>query len=308
MRVGSAYHSGVADAALIEAGERAAFHGRPADGVAPLQQYLYSAWSSDPLRARAQWLLGVCLAASGMFGGAAAQLQPLLDLPAGADADHVHYAAMAAGTLSSIHRQVGRFAEARNYDEWAQQVAPNDPFVAFDSALGLSADAVGAMEPQLALDQLTRARALCAETPDWWRERVRLGWVQAEVALLWDRPADAAAALARSVDESEQVGAPRHVAKSLSFLAVAQQALGDPNAIPTLGRAALLAESLGAWPLVWATRGLLAVVLRTSHPEEAERSRRSAEHAVRIIAADLPADLAEQWAARPDVAPLLRGG
>lgn len=84
--------------------------------------------------ARAQWLLGVCLAASGMFGGAAAQLQPLLDLPAGADADHVHYAAMAAGTLSSIHRQVGRFAEARNYDEWAQEVAPNDPFVAFDSA------------------------------------------------------------------------------------------------------------------------------------------------------------------------------
>ncbi len=297
----------MAEAALLESGERAAFHGRPSDGIAPLQQYLYSAWQSDPKRARAQWLLGVCLAAGGMFGGAAAQLQPLLELPANADAARRHYAAMAAGTLSSIHRQVGRFAEARSYDEWAQQVAPDDPFVAFDSALGLSADAVGLGESQVALDELTRARSLCRETSEWWRERVRLGWVQAEVALLLDRPADAAAALARSVAEAEHVGAPRHVAKSLSFLAVAQQALNDPSAMQTLGRAALLAESLGAWPLVWATRGLLAVVLRNSQPDEAERSRRSAEHAVRIIAADLPAELATEFAARPDVAPLLLG-
>lgn len=297
----------MADAGLLEAGERAAFHGRPADGVAPLQQYLYSAWQSDPDRSRAQWLLGVCLAAGGMFGGAAAQLQPLLAVPADADVGRRRIAAAAAGTLASIHRQVGRFVEARNYDEWAGAIAADDPESAFDSALGLAADSVGAGAAQLAVEYVSQATALCREDPDWWRQRVRLGWVQAEVSMLWDRPSDAQVVLLGSVAGAEAVGAPRHVAKSLSFLGVAQQTLGDPAAMTTLGRAALLAESLGAWPLVWSTRGLMAVLLRSANPSEAERCRRSAEHAVRIIAADLPAELAEEWAARPDVAPLLVG-
>ncbi|MDQ1305927.1 MAG: hypothetical protein QG671_1759 [Actinomycetota bacterium] len=297
----------MADLGLLEAGERAAFHGRPADGVAPLQQYLYSAWQTDPERPHAQWLLGVCLAAGGMFGGSAAQLQPLLSVPAEADLTRRRYAAAAAGTLASIHRQVGRFVEARNYDEWAGAIAADDPKSAFDAALGLAADAVGAGAAQLAVEYVNQATGLCRDDPEWWRERVRLGWVQAEVSMLWDRPADARTVLLGSVAEAESVGAPRHVAKSLSFLGVAQQSLGDNAAMMTLGRAALLAESLGAWPLVWATRGLMAVLLRSSNPPEAERCRRSAEHAVRIIAADLPAELAEEWAARADVAPLLVG-
>lgn len=290
----------------MQAGERAAFHGRPLDGVAPLQQYLAASWESTPDRARAQWLLGVCLGAAGQFGSAAKVLQAALELPDGADSAARHYAGQAACALAAVHRQVGRFAEAQAYDEWAGQVSPADVRIQFNSHLGRAADAVGVHDRDVALTLLTEARRLCSEEPDWWRDRVRLGWVQGEVALLWDRPDDAVAALGRSVEESEHVGAPRHVAKSLSFLGVAQQGTGDSNSLMTLGRAALLAESLGAWPLVWATRGLLASWLTASDPKEAEHSRRSAEHAVRLMAADLPPALAAEWLARPDVAPLLR--
>lgn len=295
----------MAEVRLVQAGERAAFHGRPADGIAPLQQFLANGWAPDLERLRAQWLLGVCFGAAGQFGSAAAALRPLLELPANPTADQRHYAGQGACALASIHRQVGRFADAHAFDSWAGQVAPADGEIQFNAVLGRAADAVGAYDRQQALTLLTEARGLCSDAPDWWRERVRLGWVQCEVALLWGRPDDAVAALNRSVAESERVGAPRHVAKSLSFLGVAQQAAGDPNALMTLGRGALLAESLGAWPLVWATRGLLATWLVASDPEQAEHSRRSAGHAVRLMAADLPPELAGTWLQRPDVAPLL---
>lgn len=256
-------------------------------------------------RLRAQWLLGVCLGAAGQFGSAATALRVLLELPPSPSADVRHYAGEAACALASIHRQVGRFADAEAFDSWAGQVAPTDPFVQFTSTLGRTADAVGALDRDRALRLLTEARQLCSDAPEWWRERVRLGWVQSEVALLVGRPDDAVAALTRSVAEAERLGAPRHVAKSLSFLGVSQRAVGDANALTTLGRGALLAESLGAWPLVWATRGLLANWLAGTDPEQAERSRRSAEHAVRIMAADLPPELVGSWLQRPDVAPLL---
>ncbi|MDQ1249265.1 MAG: hypothetical protein QG597_3639 [Actinomycetota bacterium] len=289
----------------MQAGERAAFHGRPADGVSPLQQLLAGGYVEPAERLRAQWLLGVCLGAAGQFGSAAAALRPLLVLPANPTADERHYAGEGACALASIHRQVGRFADAEAFDTWAGQVTPGDPVVQFTSVLGRTADAVGRLDREHAMTLLTEAHKLCADTPDWWRERVRLGWVQSEVALSWGRPDDAIAALTRSVAESERVGAPRHVAKSLSFLGVSQQAAGDPNALTTLGRGALLAESLGAWPLVWATRGLLANWLAATDPQLAEHSRRSAEHAVRLMAADLPPELAGTWLQRPDVAPLL---
>jgi tetratricopeptide (TPR) repeat protein len=295
----------VTEVGLIDAGERAAFHGRPADGIAPLQQVLAGGWVAPAERLRAQWLLGVCLGAAGQFGSAAAALRPLLDLPPSPSAEARHYAGQGACALASIHRQVGRFTDAEAFDVWAGRVAPTDQAIQFNAALGRTADAVGALNRDRALSLLTEAHALCADAPEWWRERVRLGWVQSEVALSWGRPDDAVAALTRSVAESERVGAPRHVAKSLSFLGVSQHAVGDPNALTTLGRGALLAESLGAWPLVWVTRGLLAAWLTASDPQQAERCRRSAEHAVRIMAADLPPELAGTWLQRPDVAPLL---
>jgi hypothetical protein len=296
----------VIDVHALGEGERAAFHGRPADGIAPLAALLAQPTAVDRDQAlRARWLLGVCQGAAGLFGSASATLQPLLTLPAAPSPSDVHYAGEGACVLASIHRQVGRFDEATAFDQWADHIAGSDPVLAFTAAVGLAADAVGAHDRQTAMSHITRASQMCESTPHWWRERIRLGWVQAEVDLCWDRPADAVAAVSRSVAESEQVGAPRHLAKSLSFLAVAQHAVGDPSAPATLGRAALLAESLGTWPLVWATRGLLAVWLQ-ANPVEAERNRQSAQHAISIIAGDLPQALRTQWLARADVAPMLR--
>jgi len=290
----------------LQEGERAAFHGRPAGGIAGLSAFLSESdapASNAALRAR--WLLGVCQGAAGRFGSAAATLTPLLALKPGADDAARHYAAQGATTLAAIHRQIGHFSQARDLDDWAGQVASDDPVMVFTSVLGLAADAVGSHDRELAAELIDKAGQLCSSTPPWWRERIRLGWVQAEVALTWGRPEEAIAALTRSVAEAEQLGAPRHVAKGLSFLAVAQREVGDPNAETTLGRAALLAESLGAWPLVWVTRGLLTSWLRDDSAA-AERQRSSAEQAISIIAADLPPHLLPQWLARPDVAPLLR--
>lgn len=295
----------VTDRRLLAAGERAAFHGRPADGITPLQQYLHTSWQGDPERGRAQWLLGVCMAAAGQFGSAVTQLQPLLTLPPNAEPRTRHIAGAAAATLASIHRQVGKFAEARAFDDWAATVAASDPRVAFEAVLGSAADCVGVGDREGATVQVAQARAMCSENPSWWRERIRLGWVQCEVALILDRAAEAIAPLTRSVQEAEQVGAPRHVAKSLLFLSAAMHTVGDPAALSVMGRAALLAESLGAWPLVWASRGTMVGWLQDTDPEAAEHCRRSAEQAVRIIAADMPGELASQWLARPDVARLL---
>ncbi len=253
---------------------------------------------------KARWLLGVCQGAAGLFGSASATLQPLLALPPAPTPAHVHYAGEGACALASIHRQVGRFTEATEFDRWAAQIAGADTVLGFTATLGLAADAVGRRDRDTAQDHVSTAAQLCSASPQWWRERIRLGWVQAEVDLYWDRPAEAIVAVSRSVAEAEHVGAPRHVAKSLSFLAVAQHTIGDPAALATLGRAALLAESLGTWPLVWVTRGLLASWLK-ANPEEAERNRESARYAISVIAADLPQGLREQWLTRDDVAPLL---
>ena len=59
-------------AGLLAAGERAAFHGRPAAGVEPLRRAVDIA-AGDGLVAEAAaagWLLGVCLASAGRYGGA----------------------------------------------------------------------------------------------------------------------------------------------------------------------------------------------------------------------------------------------
>lgn len=296
----------MADIRLVHNGERAAFRGRPGDGIVPLRRFLIDAPPGSPDQLRATWLLGVCLGAAGKFGSAAATLRPLLALPSHPPTETRYFAGQAACALASLHRQVGRFEQARDFDAWAARVAPADPAVAVTAEVGLTADSVGQGQLDEAREHLDRARDLCGAEPQWWRERVRIGWVAAEVALASNEPQAAIAAVAESVEQAEHVGAPRHVAKSLLFLGAAQDAIGDATSRPTVGRAALLAESLGAMPLVWASRGLLWRWLAADNPTEAEANRAAAERAVRSMVADMPAELAAEWLARADVAPLLR--
>ena len=295
-------------AGLLAAGERAAFHGRPAAGVDPLRTAVELA-VRDGLAAEAvaaSWLLGVCLSSTGRYGAALGVLEPLV---APADGPEVRLlGALAAATVASIHRQLGRHSVAQGYDEGALAASEGAGEAGFDALLGLAADAVGLGEGAVATDRLAEAAALADGRPEWWRQRVRLDWVRAEVALLEGRPEEAVGLAHSAVELAEHSGAPRHVAKGLLFQGVAQVEAGRPDeAAGTLRRAALLAENLGTVPLLWPVRAMLAALLAESAPAESERSLQAARRAVEAVAAELPDDLRAGWVGRADVAAVLGG-
>ena len=290
---------------LLATGERAAFHGRPDAGIESLTRATQVAADSSRLSEAlgASWLLGVCLGAAGRYGRAVTVLEPLVsrvDTP-----EQRVFASLAASTLASIHRQLGRHAVARQHDEEALRAAGEHPEARFDALLGLAADAVGLGEVDAARQRLGEAAQLAATRSDWWRQRVRLGWVEAEVALLVGDTGAATRAARAAVDLAETSGAPRHVAKGLLFLGVAQVEAGsEAVAVTTLRRAALLAEGLGTLPLQWPVRAVLGALLAEADAQESSRCLTAARRAVEAIAADLPQSMSSDWLNRPDITAL----
>lgn len=299
----------VALAELLATGERAAFHGRPADAISALEQAVVLA-QRQGRRAEvtaAAWLLGVALGAGGRYGGALTVLSPLIDGGESPDlpADQRLFSALAAATVASVHRQLGRHAAARETDLRGLALTDGTGEAAFDCRLGLAADAVGLGDPVGAASELAEAAKLVPGRDDWWRQRVRLDWVRAEVALLEGNPAQAVEHAESAVSGAEEARAPRHVAKGLLFLGVAQLHAGSPEATGYLRRAATLAEGLSTLPLVWPARALLGALLADSDPDESDRSLAAARNAVLAIAGDLPPNVREEWLHRPDIAELL---
>ena len=292
---------------LLATGERAAFHGRPAAGVAPLQRAveLAHAHGQDAEATAAAWLLGVCLGAAGRYGAAMTVLEPLANSAPEAP-DRRLFASLAGATLGSISRQLGRHAEGRAIDERALELAGDAPEARFDAVLGLAADAVGLAEVVQADAALAEAVHLADGRGDWWRQRVRLDWVRAEIALLREHPDEAVARATSAITLAEASGAPRHVAKGLLFLGVSQVQSGDhAEAAASLRRAATLAESLGCIPLVWPARAVLGALVAPAYPAESAAALTSARHVVQQIADELPGAFAEDWLVRPDIAALL---
>jgi len=292
---------------LLATGERAAFHGRPSAGVAPLQRAveLAHARGHDAEATAAAWLLGVCLGAAGRYGAAMQVLEPLAtSWPE--EPDRRLFASLAAGTLGSVFRQLGRHAQGRQIDQRALELAGDAPEAAFDAVLGLAADAVGLGEVTHADAALAEAVRLADGRGDWWRQRVRLDWVRAEIALLREHADEAVARATSAVTLAEASGAPRHVAKGLLFCGVSQVQAGDyDEAASSLRRAATLAESLGCIPLVWPARAVLGALVAPTSVAESTAALASARTVVRQIADDLPGPYAEEWLARPDIAALL---
>lgn len=292
---------------LLATGERAAFHGRPAAGIGPLQQAVELALSTGQQAeaTAAAWLLGVCLGAGGRYGAAIVVLEPLA-VADPAEADRRLFCSLAGATLASVHRQLGRHADAAGWDQQARQLAGDAAEAVFDAELGLAADAIGLADIDVARAHLTPAAELAYSRPDWWRQRVRLEWVLAELALLCLQPQEAAARAAAAVALAETSGAPRHVAKGLLFSGVAQLQSGDLDlAAGTLRRAASLAESLGAVPLVWPARAMLGALVSGSNPAEGNKALVSARAVVRQLAAELPDPYATDFLARADIVELL---
>jgi tetratricopeptide (TPR) repeat protein len=292
---------------LLATGERAAFHGRPTAGIAPLQRAVELAHSHgrDAEATAAAWLLGVCLSASGRYGSAMVVLEPLA-VSSPEEPDRRLFASLAAATLASVSRQLGRHAEGRAIDNRALELAGDAAEARFDALLGLAADAVGLDDVVAADASLADAVAITDGRSDWWRQRVRLDWVRAEIALLREHPSEAVLRATAAIAAAEVAGAPRHVAKGLLFLGVSQVQVGDfEEAVTSLRRSATLAESLGAVPLVWPARAVLGALVATAYPAEGAAALASARHVVRQIADDLPGPFAADWLARPDIAALL---
>lgn len=292
---------------VLSEGERAAFRGGPEDAIQALSESVdgapaaavgYSDW------AEAVWLLGVCQGAVGRYGTASRTLDPLTR-PAEDTESARHWAGMAATTISSIQRQLSRHEQAREFDQWARSIAPDDPEVQLEAAVGLSADAVGLNGLDEARRELRVARELLVSHPSWWRNRIRADWVQTEISLLSGDPASAWDAASGALTLAEESSAPRHVAKSLLFRGVTEAQAGLPIALETLLRSALLAESLGAEPLVWPARLMLWHQHREVEPQVAELCRKRAAKAIDSISADLPDDWRSQWRARPEVSAVL---
>jgi hypothetical protein len=301
---------------LLAAGERATFHGQPGSALDALTRAgeLAAGGSRWAEATAARWLLGVAQAASGRFGTALATLGevtgPLDDAARGDSvvAEQRLFGALAAATAASVHRQLGRHRPARELDQLGLDACDGHAGLdeaVFDCHLGLASDAVGLAEPDVAGQQVELAAALLEAHADWWRQRVRLDWVRAEVDLLADDATAAQVAAAAAVERAEAVRAPRHVAKGLLFLGVAQAQGGHRQALSTLRRAAVLAEQLGAVPLVWRARALVGALLATDDPTESAHSLHAARAAVLTIADDLSGDLREEWLSRPDVEVLL---
>ena len=97
-------------AGLLASGEHAAFHGRPAAAVGVLEQAVALArlQGRSAVVAAAGWLLGVALGAAGRYGGALTVLSPLVEggRAGGAPAENRLFAALAAATVASVHRQL----------------------------------------------------------------------------------------------------------------------------------------------------------------------------------------------------------
>lgn len=304
-------------ASLLATGEQAAFHGKPAAAVGVLEQAVVLAQTQGKAAemAAAGWLLGVALGAGGRYGGALTVLSPLVDSgrTAGALPEHRLFGALAAATIASVHRQLGRHGVARASDLEALELSGGTGEAGFDAQLGLASDAIGLDEPEEAAERLERARALVPPRSDeWWRQRVRLGWTEAEVLLLDGQVDDAVTTALDAVDRAEQARAPRHVAKGLLILGIAQVSGGqapdgEGDAASTLRRAATLAESLGTVPLVWPARALLGALVVEDDPAESAKSLAAARSAVLTLASDLPPGVRAEWLGRADVAALLEG-
>ena len=304
---------------MLVTGERAAFHGKPAAAVAALEQAVALARSQGRAAetTAAGWLLGVALGAGGRYGGALTVLSPLVDagrVP-GAGAEARLFAALSAATIASVHRQLGRHPVARASDLEALVLGEGSAEATFDAVLGLASDAVGLGDVGEATDRLAEARRLIpARAGEWWRQRVRLGWGEAEVQLLEGDPEAAVQTALEAVDRAEGARAPRHVAKGLLILGLAQVSGGiavdmggDGEPAGTLRRAATLAESLGTLPLVWPARALLGALVAEDDPDESARSLSAARSAVLVLADDLPPGVRAEFLSRPDLAALLQG-
>ncbi len=281
----------------LERAEWLVFHGA-VDEAIPLFGELRGLTGRPAVYAR--WLRGVALGACGRYGEA-------LEIVDSIPADAPEYS-MARSLRGSLLRQIGCHDLAQSADREAMTSAAT-PGAAIEAMTGLAADAVGLEDVSAAERSLTQARGLLDRvTADprtgalWWRHQVRLAWVECEVALLESRYLDALAHATLALDAAEGATAPRHVAKSLLFVAVCEIQTGRPeSAVPRLRRSLMLSTSMGFLAVAWPAHAVLAALLKGTDPGAAHQHFVAASAITNTVREGLSGDLARRWDARADI-------
>lgn len=288
---------------LADLGERDAFHGSPAAGIEPLLRTVALARANTDLAVllRSEWLLGICYGASGDYARALEVLEPQIATEVGGR--RYRSQGLASATAASIYRQVAEHERAEEFDKFALLISDGDPDVEFDAKLGLVADAIGVGDAALAKSRLKEAERAGLEAPGW-RTDVRLGWVRCELGLLTGDCAAAVAAAVEAVDIARKAKAPRHRAKGLMFLGVSHLTWADSKKISggkrktgvnKLRESVAIADEIGAIPLVWPVRLILASEGSGLKDKERAAEQRKAKRAIRTMASGMSGQMAEKW-------------
>lgn len=232
-----------------------------------------------------RWAEAVAVMASGSYREAFATFAPLA---ANTDAE---LAGLAAAASASGLRQIDEHAAAVPHDERAC-ARPGQGRC--DGWIGRAADEVGLGRPAEAVQCLERA----ATTAQGWRDRVRLGWVQTEIALLQGEWAHAEEYAEAALAQAAAAQSPRHVVKSQLILAVVRRRTRPEAGLALLRDVVATGAAMRLRPLVWP-----AVLVLGADATAAERLAGAA--AVRHVSAHLPPDRGMRWRERADVASLL---
>lgn len=239
-----------------------------------------------------RWQDAYVLMATGRYAAALARLQPLLGTAA-------EVASAAYRLRASVWRQLGLYDRGEADGARAVHLAGEVDDPAHRAELraaaltGHVADAVGRVQSGDATaagvldERLLAARrclaALDPAVPQRWRHVVRLGWVAGEVALTRGEAAEAELRLVEARAAARDADAPRHVAKSVLFLAGVAAASGDSPAADRLADdAARTARGSGALPLVWP-----ALLIRAEVSPDVDAARALQGQAARILHAQL---------------------
>lgn len=197
------------------------------------------------------WLRAVAAGGQGRYACALTEIAVILRGP------HTGpLVSLAHSTRASFLRQLGGHVRARDADGRAWAHCGDDAEAAADALVGLAADALGVGRFALSARLLDRARTVDTDQP---RQRIRLAWVGAELAMAQGAGRAAVEHARGGVAAAAGYGSTRHAVKSDVVLAAALCSAGELDDARTVADAALVATAeSGLVPLRWALACLLA--------------------------------------------------
>lgn len=242
---------------------------------------LPAAHSADEL-----WLRAVAAGGQGRYAAATADLDDVARRGRGP------LLSLAQSTRASFLRQLGWHRLARVADGRAWALVAHRPDAAearADALVGLAADALGIGRFAVAQRLLERA-AVDTDKSGVPRQRVRLEWVSAELAMVSGRGADSVAHAERARALVGDLGSPRHAVKTDVVYSAALCSAGRFDESRRVADAALeRTQHFGLVPLTWALGCLLSDIGSAGHSPEAMAQ-------VRDVAAATVRDRGGRWA------------